>query len=212
MRMLASSRGKIAALLTAASVTCQAVEPRKPMNTGTAALPTNALANEKSPYLLQHKHNPVQWYPWGEEAFAKARPGEQADLSQRRLLDLPLVPRDGARVFRERGDREDHERVLREHQSGPRGAAGCGPRLHDLCPGDERRRRLADERFHDAGSEAIPRRHLLPASGQIRPPRDSHRAAEDRRTRGKRIERHHGARRHRHRTAPAVCRKRSTGS
>src|SRR5437660_9607759 len=33
---------------------------------------TNRLAHEKSPYLLQHAHNPVDWYPWGEEAFAKA--------------------------------------------------------------------------------------------------------------------------------------------
>src|SRR6059036_643207 len=34
---------------------------------------TNRLAHEKSPYLLQHAHNPVDWYPWGEDAFAKAR-------------------------------------------------------------------------------------------------------------------------------------------
>src|SRR5881409_2415871 len=34
---------------------------------------TNRLAHEKSPYLLQHAHNPVDWYSWGEEAFAKAR-------------------------------------------------------------------------------------------------------------------------------------------
>jgi uncharacterized protein YyaL (SSP411 family) len=34
---------------------------------------TNRLAHEKSPYLLQHARNPVDWYPWGEEAFAKAR-------------------------------------------------------------------------------------------------------------------------------------------
>jgi hypothetical protein len=34
---------------------------------------TNRLANEKSPYLLQHAHNPVDWFPWGEQAFAKAR-------------------------------------------------------------------------------------------------------------------------------------------
>ena len=34
---------------------------------------TNRLAHEKSPYLLQHAHNPVEWYPWGEEAFGKAR-------------------------------------------------------------------------------------------------------------------------------------------
>ena len=34
---------------------------------------SNRLALEKSPYLLQHAHNPVDWYAWGEEAFAKAR-------------------------------------------------------------------------------------------------------------------------------------------
>ena len=34
---------------------------------------TNRLAREKSPYLLQHQHNPVDWHAWGEEAFAKAR-------------------------------------------------------------------------------------------------------------------------------------------
>jgi len=34
---------------------------------------TNRLANETSPYLLQHQHNPVDWYPWGEEAFEAAR-------------------------------------------------------------------------------------------------------------------------------------------
>ncbi len=33
----------------------------------------NRLANETSPYLLQHKDNPVDWYPWGEEAFQRAR-------------------------------------------------------------------------------------------------------------------------------------------
>ena len=33
----------------------------------------NRLIHEKSPYLLQHAHNPVQWYPWGEEAFAAAQ-------------------------------------------------------------------------------------------------------------------------------------------
>ncbi len=36
-------------------------------------MPTNRLSREKSPYLLQHQHNPVDWFPWGEEAFAKAR-------------------------------------------------------------------------------------------------------------------------------------------
>ncbi|UPT75831.1 MAG: thioredoxin domain-containing protein [Elusimicrobiota bacterium] len=34
---------------------------------------SNRLAAEKSPYLLQHKDNPVDWYPWGPEAFARAK-------------------------------------------------------------------------------------------------------------------------------------------
>src|SRR3712207_6200852 len=33
----------------------------------------NRLAHETSPYLLQHKDNPVDWHPWGEEALARAR-------------------------------------------------------------------------------------------------------------------------------------------
>lgn len=33
----------------------------------------NPLITEKSPYLLQHAHNPVHWYPWGQEAFDKAK-------------------------------------------------------------------------------------------------------------------------------------------
>lgn len=33
----------------------------------------NRLIHEKSPYLLQHAYNPEDWYPWSEEAFARAR-------------------------------------------------------------------------------------------------------------------------------------------
>lgn len=33
----------------------------------------NRLINEKSPYLLQHAYNPVDWYPWCKEAFEKAK-------------------------------------------------------------------------------------------------------------------------------------------
>lgn len=41
---------------------------------------TNHLINETSPYLLQHAHNPVEWYPWGEEAFEKARAADKPML------------------------------------------------------------------------------------------------------------------------------------
>jgi uncharacterized protein YyaL (SSP411 family) len=45
------------------------------IETSSSAMPahTNRLAREKSPYLLQHQHNPVDWYAWGKEAFARAR-------------------------------------------------------------------------------------------------------------------------------------------
>jgi uncharacterized protein len=39
---------------------------------------TNRLISEKSPYLQQHAHNPVDWYPWGTEAFEKARREDKA--------------------------------------------------------------------------------------------------------------------------------------
>jgi uncharacterized protein YyaL (SSP411 family) len=44
-----------------------------PSARASAARPANRLAAERSPYLLQHAHDPVDWYPWGEEAFARAR-------------------------------------------------------------------------------------------------------------------------------------------
>ncbi|MBW8864550.1 MAG: DUF255 domain-containing protein [Verrucomicrobia bacterium] len=41
---------------------------------------TNRLAREKSPYLLQHAHNPADCLAWGDEAFALARAGEKPIL------------------------------------------------------------------------------------------------------------------------------------
>ena len=43
------------------------------LNSDSAPTCTNQLANETSPYLLQHAHDPVDWYPWGPEALEKAR-------------------------------------------------------------------------------------------------------------------------------------------
>src|SRR5215469_15846991 len=58
----------LASLVTPSSVPAEAKDA-----SGDNPRYTNHLAQEKSPYLLQHAHNPVDWYPWGEEAFAKAR-------------------------------------------------------------------------------------------------------------------------------------------
>jgi len=59
---------------------CHRKPDRNQINTAVSTNPpsaphkhTNHLAREKSPYLLQHAHNPVAWFAWGEAAFAKAR-------------------------------------------------------------------------------------------------------------------------------------------
>ena len=44
----------------------------------------NRLKDEKSPYLFQHKDNPVEWYPWCDEAFQKAE-----------TEDKPILPATG---------------------------------------------------------------------------------------------------------------------
>jgi uncharacterized protein YyaL (SSP411 family) len=47
----------------------------------------NHLAGETSPYLLQHANNPVDWYPWGDEALNRARAEDKPIL-----LSMSLVP------------------------------------------------------------------------------------------------------------------------
>ncbi len=64
----------VAGILSAA--VCIAEESAAQKSAGAAkAAPahTNRLAKETSPYLLLHAHNPVDWYPWGDEALAKAK-------------------------------------------------------------------------------------------------------------------------------------------
>src|SRR4249919_2181924 len=55
---------------------CQSVQTtsQQMSNTQDTSYPyTNHLIHETSPYLLQHAHNPVNWYPWGDEALDKAK-------------------------------------------------------------------------------------------------------------------------------------------
>src|SRR5213592_2036620 len=70
---------RVLALMTALELTACKPQPtnlKSTLRTNSAVMEhahTNRLAREKSPYLLQHQYNPVDWYAWGEEAFAKAR-------------------------------------------------------------------------------------------------------------------------------------------
>ena len=134
---------------------------------------TNRLIHETSPYLRQHAHNPVDWYPWGPEALERARRAGSAHLSQHRLLRLPLVPCHGARKFRKPGRGQDAQRALRQHQGRSRGTARSRSDLHGGRADDDQARRLADVDVSDAGLEAILRRHLFPARRSLRPARFS---------------------------------------
>ena len=82
---------------------------------------SNHLSQSTSPYLLQHAHNPVDWYPWGEEALAKAKAEDKPLLHPSRPLSsskqrcrrnrLPLTRR-GLHVLKERGIPSNDQRFL----------------------------------------------------------------------------------------------------
>ena len=93
--------------------------------------------------------NPVDWYAWGEEALERSPRTGPAAARLDRLLGVPLVPRDGARVLRGPGDRGVDERALRVREGRPRGAPRRRRGLHGGLPGDDRPGRLAAERVSD---------------------------------------------------------------
>jgi len=71
----------------------------------------NRLSHEKSPYLLQHAHNPVDWYPWGPEAFEKARKEDKPIF-----LSIGYSTCHWCHVMeRESFENEDIARVMNEH-------------------------------------------------------------------------------------------------
>ena len=123
----------------------------------------STLAHETSPYLLQHKDNPVDWHPWGEEALPRARE-QQKPL----LVSIGYSACHWCHVM-ERESFEDPAvaALMNEHfvlrQGRPRGAPGRRRDLHGRRAGDDRPRRLAAERLPHARRRAVLRRHLLPA-------------------------------------------------
>ena len=129
---------------------------------------TNRLADASSPYLLQHAENPVDWNPWGEEAFAARESGRPAAPRLGRLQLLPLVPRDGARVVLRSGNGSGDERALRQRQGRPRRAAGRRRHHDGRLRDDDRAGRVADDRVPDARGQPVLRRHVLPARAATR--------------------------------------------
>ena len=126
-----------------------------------APVHTNRLADETSPYLLQHAHNPVDWWPWGPTPSPE-RSSRPPRLPEHRLRGVPLVPRDGAGELRGRADRGLPERELHRDQGRPRGAPRPRSDLHDCGPGADRAGRLADEPVPHAAGTPVLRRDVLP--------------------------------------------------
>ena len=123
----------------------------------------NRLAGEPSPYLQQHAGNPVDWYPWGDEAFERARREDKPIF-----LSIGYSTCHWCHVMEhESFEHPGIAALLNEHfvsiKVDREGAPRRRPRLHGVRAGDDRLGRLAHERLADAGPEAVLRRHLLPA-------------------------------------------------
>ncbi len=123
----------------------------------------NRLATQTSPYLLQHKDNPVDWYPWGAEALARARREDRPIL-----LSIGYSACHWCHVM-ERESFEDQAiaaymnehfvciKVDREERPDVDAIYMEAVQAHD------RAGRLADDRLPRPRRRAVLRRHLLPA-------------------------------------------------
>lgn len=101
---------------------------------------SNRLINEKSPYLLQHAHNPVDWFPWGEEAFEKARSEEKpiflsigystcywCHVMEREVFEVEAIAKEMNRIFVNiKVDREERPDVDRVYMSALQSMTGSG--------------------------------------------------------------------------------------
>ena len=100
----------------------------------------NKLINEKSPYLLQHAHNPVDWYPWGEEAFEKAKKEDKpiflsigystcywCHVMEREVFENGEIAKEMNRIFVNiKVDREERADVDRVYMSALQSMTGSG--------------------------------------------------------------------------------------
>jgi uncharacterized protein YyaL (SSP411 family) len=100
----------------------------------------NKLINEKSPYLLQHAYNPVEWNPWGEEAFEKARNEDKpiflsigystcywCHVMEREVFENEQIAKEMNRIFVNiKVDREERPDVDRVYMSALQSMTGSG--------------------------------------------------------------------------------------
>ena len=126
----------------------------------------NRLAGSTSPYLLQHQDNPVDWQPWGDEAFAEAR-----------RRDVPVLVSIGYAAchwchvmahesFEDAGDRGLPQRALRRGQGRPRGASRRRRGLHGGDQALTGHGGWPMTVFTTPDGRAVLLRHLLPADAR----------------------------------------------
>jgi len=100
----------------------------------------NKLINEKSPYLLQHANNPVEWYPWGDEAFQKAKDEDKpiflsigystcywCHVMEREVFENERIAKEMNKLFvNMKVDREERPDVDRVYMSALQAMTGSG--------------------------------------------------------------------------------------
>ena len=184
-RCSASTRRADARRSSTATRTRRARSTSRSASTSTATIvgyvAMNRLAQETSPYLLQHAANPVDWYPWGDEAFARARAEDKPVLLSVGYSACHWCHVMERESFEDDGDGDGDERALRERQGRPGGAPGRRRGLHGRRRRAQRPRRLADDGLPHAGRGAVLRRHVLPARAAARAARVPAGARRDRR-------------------------------
>ncbi|HWA05680.1 MAG TPA: thioredoxin domain-containing protein [Ignavibacteria bacterium] len=100
----------------------------------------NKLINEKSPYLIQHAYNPVEWHPWGEEAFQKAKDEDKpiflsigystcywCHVMEREVFEVESIAKEMNRMYVNiKVDREERPDVDRVYMSALQAMTGSG--------------------------------------------------------------------------------------
>jgi uncharacterized protein YyaL (SSP411 family) len=116
----------------------------------------NRLAGETSPYLQQHASNPVDWYPWGEEALGRARRENKPILLSIGYSACHWCHVMAHESFEDEGVAGADERPVRQRQGRSGRAAGSGPDLPDrACDALAKGRRLAVDDVPDAAGRAF---------------------------------------------------------
>ena len=131
---------------------------------------TNRLIHETSPYLLQHAHNPVDWYPWKEEALEREGPqqrdaptaigeGVERTVGRRdeRCVEsnpeaAPAAPRD--ETGEDADDERRHQRVRRAAMPEGRAVRDVEMKRDDVDVGEERKGGEADHAKREGGRAA----------------------------------------------------------